>query len=103
MSNDLDVALEILEDKALVALQGRDVCILFIYVNIKKKQQKNKHTPMRFIECSLSSKKRKQNISINISVFGLLSAIHTAVFALKITHQSQYLSNCAPTPPLIQH
>ena len=76
----------------------------FIYVNIKKKQQqKNTHTPMRFIECSLSSKKRKQNISMNISVFDLLSAIHTAVFALKITHQSQYLSNCAPTPPLIQH
>ena len=73
----------------------------FIYVNTKKKKHTHTHTPMRFIECSLSSKKRKQNISMNSSVFGLLSAIHTAVFAFKITHQSQYLSNCAPTPPLI--
>ena len=48
MSNDLDVALEILEDKALVALQGRDVCIQFkiaIYLcEHKKKTKQKKHT-----------------------------------------------------------
>ena len=57
MSNDLDVALEILEDKALVALQGRDVCIQFkiaIYLCEHKKKTNKKNTPIRFIECSLS-------------------------------------------------
>ena len=49
MSNDLDVALEILEDKALVALQGRDVCIQFkiaIYLceHKKNKTKQKKHT-----------------------------------------------------------
>ena len=55
----MDVALEVLEDKALVALQGRDVCIQFkiaIYLfEHKKKKQNKKNTPIRFIECSLSS------------------------------------------------
>ena len=59
MSNDLDVALEVLEDKALVALQGRDVCIQFkiaIYLcEHKKTKQNKKNTPIRFIGCSLSS------------------------------------------------
>lgn len=49
VSNDLDVALEVLEDKALVALQGRDVCIQFkiaIYLceHKKKKTKQKKHT-----------------------------------------------------------
>ena len=62
MSNDLDVALEVLEDKALVALQGRDVCIQFkitIYLcEHKKKQTKKTH---RYVLLSVRFRLEKGN------------------------------------------
>ena len=63
MSNDLDVALEVLEDKALVALQGRDVCIQFkiaIYLcEHKKKQNKTKKTH-RYVLLSVRFRLKKE-------------------------------------------
>ena len=63
MSNDLDVALEILEDKALVALQGRDVCIQFkiaIYLCEHKKKNKTKKTH-RYVLLSVRFRLKKGN------------------------------------------
>ena len=63
MSNDLDVALEVLEDKALVALQGRDVCIQFkiaIYLFEHKKKNKTKKTH-RYVLLSVRFRLKKGN------------------------------------------